>query len=63
MPNTDADCTPEQAASIHARLPGPEGILWLDTSNHIELCDDPRFVRPAVDRLTSWFHSHPGAGA
>ncbi len=60
---TDAYCTPEQAASIHARLPGPKDILWLDTSNHIELYDDPRFVRPAVDRLTSWFHRHLGAGA
>ena len=55
---TDAYCTPEQAASIHERLPGPKDLLWLDTTNHIELYDDPRFVRPAVERLAAWFRSH-----
>ena len=55
---TDAYCPPEQAASIHERLPGPKDLLWLDTTNHIELYDDPRFVRPAVERLAGWFHSH-----
>lgn len=52
---TDAYCTPEQAASIHERLPGPKDLRWLETSNHIDLYDDPRFVQPAVERLVTWF--------
>ncbi len=55
---TDAYCGPEQAASVYERLPGPKDLLWLDTTNHIELYDDPRFVEPAVDHLASWFRQH-----
>lgn len=55
---TDAYCTPGQAASVYDRLPGPKALLWLDTTNHIELYDDPRFVGPALDRLASWFAQH-----
>ena len=54
----DAYCTPEQAASIHTRLPGTKDLLWLDTTNHIELYDDPRFVPLAVQRLATWFGRH-----
>lgn len=55
---TDAYCSPEQAASVFERLPGPKDLLWLDTTNHIDLYDVPAFVGPAVDRVGSWFDEH-----
>jgi uncharacterized protein len=55
---TDAYCSPDQAASVFARLPGTKDLLWLETTNHIDLYDVPAFVEPAVDRLASWFDEH-----
>jgi uncharacterized protein len=52
---TDAYCSPEQASSVFERLPGPKDLLWLDTTNHIDLYDVPAYVDPAVGRLASWF--------
>jgi uncharacterized protein len=55
---TDAYCSPEQAAAVFERVPGPKDLLWLDTTNHIDLYDVPTYVDPAVARLASWFEQH-----
>lgn len=55
----DAYCTPEAAQSTFDRVAAEhKELLWLDTSNHIELYDDPRFVVPAVDAVAAWFSEH-----
>ena len=51
---TDAYCTPEGAQYAYDRAPGPKEIVWLDTSNHIDLYDVPEFVEPAVERIAAF---------
>jgi uncharacterized protein len=51
----DAYCTPEGAQAAFDRAPGPKEIEWLDTSNHIDLYDQPQFVDAAVDRTAAFF--------
>jgi fermentation-respiration switch protein FrsA (DUF1100 family) len=52
---TDAYCTPEGAQIAFDRAPGPKEIEWLDTSNHIDLYDQPQFVDAAIDRTAAFF--------
>ncbi len=54
----DAVCTPEGAQAAYDRATGPKEIEWLDTSNHIDLYDQPQFVRPAVERAGRFFAEH-----
>jgi uncharacterized protein len=51
----DAYCPPEGAQAIYDRAGGPKEILWLDTTNHIDLYDVPRFVDRAAARCADWF--------
>lgn len=51
---TDDFCSPEGAASTFDRIDGPKELLWLDTTNHIDLYDQPDYVEPAVRRVTEW---------
>lgn len=51
---TDGFCSPSGARDIHDRIDGTKDLLWLDTSNHIDLYDQPAYVEPAVDRVTEW---------
>lgn len=55
---TDAYCSPEDAQSVFDRAGGPKDILWLDTTNHIDLYDVDRFVDSAVARCAAWFDEH-----
>ena len=54
----DDYCPPASAQQIHDRLTGPKDLLWLDTSNHIDLYDEPAYVDPAVDRISRWMTEH-----
>jgi fermentation-respiration switch protein FrsA (DUF1100 family) len=54
----DECTTPEQAVAAFDRAGDPRKLVWLDTANHIDLYDVPRFVGPAVDEAVSWFYSH-----
>jgi fermentation-respiration switch protein FrsA (DUF1100 family) len=58
---TDAYCSPEGAQAVFDRAAGPKDLLWLDTTNHIDLYDVDRFVGPAVARCVAWFDEHLGA--
>jgi fermentation-respiration switch protein FrsA (DUF1100 family) len=51
----DAYCSPEGAAAVHERLGGPKDMLWLETTNHIDLYDNPTMVEPAVAAVADWF--------
>ncbi len=50
----DDFCSPDAAAAIHERIEGTKDLLWLDTTNHIDLYDQPAYVDPAVDRVAEW---------
>lgn len=54
----DEYTTPEQAVAAYDRAGDPRKLVWLDTTNHIDLYDVLRYVEPAVDEAVSWFYSH-----
>jgi fermentation-respiration switch protein FrsA (DUF1100 family) len=54
----DDFCSPAGAQDAFDRIGGPKELLWLDTSNHIDLYDQPPYVGPAVDRITTWMDEH-----
>lgn len=58
---TDAYCAPSLAQEAHDRMAGPKEIVWLDTTNHIDLYDVETYVGPAVEHATAWFSEHLGA--
>jgi hypothetical protein len=37
------------------RIGGPKRLEWLDTTNHIDLYDNPTHVDPAIDLLAAFF--------
>ncbi len=51
---TDLFCSPEAAAKTYERIRGTKELMWLDTTNHIDLYDQPEFVGPAIERITDW---------
>jgi fermentation-respiration switch protein FrsA (DUF1100 family) len=51
---TDHFCSPEAAARTYDRIDGTKELMWMNTTNHIDLYDQPEFVGPAVDRITEW---------
>ncbi len=55
---TDAYCSPEGAEAAFDRAGEPKRLLWLDTTNHIDLYDEPKYVDPAVDAVAAWFDQH-----
>jgi uncharacterized protein len=57
---TDAFCAPELAQQAFDRAGEPKEILWLDTTNHIDLYDNPQFVEPAVRGCVDFFKKHLG---
>ena len=55
---TDAFTTPEQAQAAFERAGEPKRLVWLDTTNHIDLYDVPGYVDPAVAAAVAWFDRH-----
>ena len=51
---TDAFCSPAGAAKTFERVQGTKELMWMDTTNHIDLYDQPGYVGPAVDRIVDW---------
>lgn len=54
----DAFCSPESAKKTFDRMGEPKKLVWLETTNHIELYDDERYVGPAVDAVAAHFAEH-----
>ena len=51
----DDFCSPGAAEAIYQRAQTPDKeFVWLDTTNHIDLYDNPAYVDPAAARLTGW---------
>jgi uncharacterized protein len=55
---TDQFLPPDDAQWAFEQAGQPKDIMWLDTTNHIDLYDNERFVAPAADRTASWFADH-----
>ena len=53
---TDGFCPPSDAQDVYDRIGGPKRIVWLDTTNHIDLYDVAGYVDPAVDAVAAWMH-------
>jgi uncharacterized protein len=51
---TDGFCSPEGAQNAYDRIDGTKELLWLDTTNHIDLYDQPGYTSPAIDRIVEW---------
>ncbi|WP_051772377.1 alpha/beta hydrolase [Saccharothrix sp. NRRL B-16314] len=54
----DGYCSPEGAKGIFDRLDEPSDLVWIDTTNHIDLYDQPRCVGPAIESAAEWFDKH-----
>ncbi|MGE5136512.1 MAG: alpha/beta hydrolase [Gemmatimonadota bacterium] len=51
----DDFCSPSAAEGVCQRAQtGDKEFVWLDTSNHIDLYDNPVFVDPAAAHLAGW---------
>src|SRR4029453_18006601 len=50
----DEFCSPAAAQDVYDRMSGPKELVWLDTTNHIDLYDGPEFVGVAVEAVTRW---------
>ena len=50
----DDFCSPAGAQDAYDRIDGTKELLWLDTTNHIDLYDRPDYVDPAIDRVAEW---------
>jgi fermentation-respiration switch protein FrsA (DUF1100 family) len=55
---TDAYLSPETAQAVFDRLGEPKDLMWLPTTNHIDLYDVEEYVGPAVNRAAAWFHQY-----
>lgn len=58
---TDGYCSPEGAQALYDRARGPKDLLWLDTTNHIDLYDVPDYVDPAAAHASRWLAEHLAA--
>lgn len=51
----DKYCFPKYAQQIYEEAGEPKEILWLDTSNHIDLYDNEKYVSPSTSKIMEWF--------
>jgi fermentation-respiration switch protein FrsA (DUF1100 family) len=54
----DKYCLPKFAQQVYDEAGEPKEILWLDTTNHIDLYDNEKYVVPAIKRTVEWFNTH-----
>lgn len=59
----DDFCSPEAARATYERVGSADKeFLWLDTTNHIDLYDQPEYVEPAAARVAEWLLARLGPG-
>jgi fermentation-respiration switch protein FrsA (DUF1100 family) len=54
----DKYCLPKFAQQVYDEAGEPKEILWLDTTNHIDLYDNEKYVAPAIKRIVEWLNTH-----
>jgi hypothetical protein len=52
----DAYCSPDLAAAMHAGAAGESAIVWLDSTEHVDLYDVERYVGQAVAATAEFLH-------
>jgi len=55
---SDLYCPPEDAQEIYENAGEPKQIVWLDTTNHIDLYDQEPYVSRAVNETVAWFNKY-----
>ncbi len=56
----DDYCSPADAQRVFDRLGDPSDLVWIETTNHIDLYDRARYVEPALESAASWLTAHLG---
>jgi uncharacterized protein len=51
----DKYCLPKVAQEVYDLAGEPKEILWLDTSNYIDLYDNEKYVGPTISKIVQWF--------
>ena len=54
----DKYCFPKFAEQVYDEAGEPKEILWLDTTNHIDLYDNEKYVGPAINKIIEWFNNY-----
>jgi uncharacterized protein len=54
----DKYCLPKFAQEVYDLADEPKEITWLDTSNHIDLYDNEKYVGPAINKIVEWFNKY-----
>jgi uncharacterized protein len=54
----DKYCFPKFAQQVYEQAGEPKEILWLDTTNHIDLYDNEKYVGPAINKIVEWFDKY-----
>jgi fermentation-respiration switch protein FrsA (DUF1100 family) len=54
----DKYCLPKFAQEVYDLAGEPKEILWLDTSNHIDLYDNEKYVGPTISKVVQWFSKY-----
>ena len=47
----DKYCLPKFVQQVYDEAGEPKEILWLDTTNHIDLYDNEKYVGPAINKI------------
>jgi fermentation-respiration switch protein FrsA (DUF1100 family) len=54
----DKYCLPKFAQQVYEEASEPKEILWLDTTNHIDLYDNEKYVSSAINKIGEWFNTY-----
>jgi fermentation-respiration switch protein FrsA (DUF1100 family) len=54
----DKYCLPKFAQQVYDEAGNPKEILWLDTTNHIDLYDNEKYVGSAINKIVEWFNTY-----
>jgi fermentation-respiration switch protein FrsA (DUF1100 family) len=54
----DKYCFPKFAQQVYDEAGVPKEFLWLDTTNHIDLYDNEKYVGPAINKIVEWFSTY-----
>lgn len=54
----DKYCLPKFAQQVYDEAGEPKEILWLDTTNHIDLYDNEKYVGHTINKIEEWFNTY-----
>lgn len=54
----DKYCLPKFAQQVYNEAGEHKEILWLDTTNHIDLYDNEKYVGLAINKIVEWLNTY-----